>query len=181
MIMTVKRPKFAAALILIEAMVAMSVLAIATLGVLSYQYHAAGQARIARAQLTAMHTAQLLLEDWKSTGGSEEYDVTTLGLGFSSGLRIPSQWSEGQGQGLGSPLHNSVHTITVDNLPMVVMLIWKDVDHDDIAEVKLQQLTVIVKPGEIDGHGDLTFTEGYLANIPAVTLITYVRIDTSGG
>lgn len=181
MLMTVKRPKFASAAILIEVMVAMFVLAIAALGALNYQYYAAGQARIARSQITAMRTAQLVLEDWKSTGGSGDYDVSMLGLGFSSGLKIPSQWSEGKGVGLGSPLNNSVYSITVDNLPMVVMLKWQDVAEDTTAEVKLRQLSVIVSFGEVDDNGNLTFPESYLENITDVTLTTYVRIDASGG
>jgi len=179
--MTVKRPKFASALILIEVMVAMVVLAIAALGVLSYQYQAAIHARIARAQIAAMRTAQLLLEDWKSTGGSEEYDLSKLGLGFSSSLKIPSLWSQGEGPGLGSPLNNSAHALTVDNLPMLVVLRWEDVAHDTIAEVKLRQLSIIVRFGEIDRGGDLTFSESYLANIPPVIMTTYARVDASGG
>jgi hypothetical protein len=180
-IMAVKRPKFMAAFILIEVMVAMVVLAIATLGVLSYQYHAAGHARIARAQIAGMRAGQLLLEDWKSTGGSEEYDLSTLGLGFSSGLRIPSEWSQGKGVGLGSPLHNSVHAIIIDDLPMLMVLRWQDVAHDTVAEVKLRQLAVIVRFGEINDKGILKFPESYLEGIPDVTLTTYVRIDASGG
>jgi len=181
MITTVKRSKLASALILIEVMIAMVVLGIAALGVLSHQYHAAVHARIARAQITGMRTAQLLLEDWKSTGGSEDYDVATLGLGFSSRLSIPPQWSQGQGQGLGSPLHDSAHSVIVDDLPMLMVLRWQDVAHDTITEVKLRQLTVIVKLGEIDAHGDLVFSESYLENIPPIILTTYARVDASGG
>jgi hypothetical protein len=181
MITIVKRPKLASALILIEAMIAMAVLAIAALGVLSHQYHAAAHARIARAQITGTRTAQLLLEDWKSTGGSEEYDVTTLGLGFSSRLPIPSLWSQGRGQGLGSPLHNSAHPVIVDDLPMLVVLRWQDVAHDTITEVKLRQLTVIVRFGETDDKGNLTFSENYMENIPPIILTTYARVDASSG
>jgi len=181
MITTVKRPKLASALILIEVMIAMAVLAIAALGVLSHQYHAAVHARIARAQIAGMRTAQLLLEDWKSSGGSEEYDVTTLGLGFSSSLPIPLQWSQGQDQELGSPLHDSAHSVIVDGLPILIVLRWQDVAHDTITEVKLRQLSVIVRLGEIDGYGDLVFSEGYLENIPPIILTTYARVDASGG
>ncbi|MHC4423576.1 MAG: type IV pilus modification PilV family protein, partial [Planctomycetota bacterium] len=58
--MTAKRFKFAAAVTLIEVMVAMVVLAIAATGALGYQYHAAAQVRIARAETTATGIAQLL-------------------------------------------------------------------------------------------------------------------------
>jgi hypothetical protein len=181
MITTIKRPKLASALILIEAMIAMTVLAIAALGVLSYQYRAAAHARIAHAQITGMRTAQLLLEDWKSTGGSEEYDVATLGLGFSSRLKIPSQWSQGQGGGLGSPLHNCTHSVVVDGLPMLMVLRWQDVAHDTVTEAKLRQLSVIARFGEVDDRGDLVFSESYLENIPPIILTTYTRVDASGG
>jgi hypothetical protein len=181
MIMTVKRPKFASAVTLIEVMLAMTILVIAALGALSYQYYAAAHARIARAQITGVRTAQLLLEDWKSTGGSEEYDLAVLGLGFSSRLFIPSQWSHGHGQGMGNPLRNSAYAIVVDGLPMLVTLRWEDVAEDTIAEIKLRQLAVIVRFGEIDAHGNLTFPESYLENISSLVLTTYVRLDASGG
>jgi hypothetical protein len=181
MIITVKRPKFASAVTLIEVMLAMAVLVIAALGALGYQYYAAGHSRIARAQITAVRTAQLLLEDWKSTGGSEEYDLTALGLGFSSRLFIPSQWSHGHGEGLGSPLRASAYAVTVDDLPMVVTLRWEDVAEDTIAAIKLRQLAVIVRFGEIDEHGNLTFPESYLEHISSLILTTYVRLDASSG
>ncbi len=181
MIMIVKRPKFASAVTLIEVMLAMTILTIAALGALGYQYYAAGQARIARAQITGVRTAQLLLEDWKSAGGSEEYDLTALGLGFSSRLFIPSQWSQGHGGGLGSPLRSSAYSTTVDGLPMLVTLRWEDVAHDTVAEIKLRQLAVIVRFGEIDSQGNLTFPEGYLEKVSPLILTTYVRLDASGG
>jgi prepilin-type N-terminal cleavage/methylation domain-containing protein len=179
--MTAICPKVSKALTLIELMVAMAILAIAALGALSYQYYAAGHARIARAQITAVRTAQLLLEDWKSTGGSEAYDLTALGLGFSSRLFTPSQWGQGQGEGLGSPLRSSAYAITVDGLPMLVTLRWEDVAQDTIAEIKLRQIAVIVRFGVIDDHGNLTFPESYLEHISSLILTTYVRLDASSG
>ena len=109
--MTVKRCKFESALTLIEVMVATSVLVITITGALSYQYYAARDTQIARAHIAATRTAQLLLEDWMSTGGSKEYDPSTLGLGFSSAISIPSHFSLGQGGGLGNPIHDAVHSI----------------------------------------------------------------------
>jgi prepilin-type N-terminal cleavage/methylation domain-containing protein len=179
--MTAIRPKVSKALTLIEVMLAMAILTIAALGALSYQYYAAGHARIAHAQITAVRTAQLLLEDWKSTGGSKEYDLTTLGLGFSSRLFVPSQWSQGQGEGLGSPLRSSAYAITVDGFPMLVTLRWEDIAQDTIAAIKLRQLAVIVRFGEIDDQGTLTFPESYLENISSLILTTYVRLDASSG
>jgi type II secretory pathway pseudopilin PulG len=181
MIMTVKRSKFASAVTLVEVMMAMAILVIAALGALSYQYYAAGHARIARAQITGMRTAQLLLEDWKSTGGSDEYDLTSLGLGFSPRLFIPGQWSQGHGGGLGNPLRNSAYATTVDGFPMLVTLRWEDVAEDSTAQIKLRQLAVIVRFGEIDDQGNLTFPESYLEHISSLILTTYVRLDASSG
>ena len=183
--MAVKRLKFAAAVTLVEVLVAMAVLAIAALGALGYEYHAALQARIAHAQTTATRTAQLLLEDWKSTGGSEDYDPIALGLGFSSNVIYLAQ---------GIVLPNGVYNITVDDVPMLIVLKWADVAYDSEAEVTLRQLTVTavwrrntekkVNWGTItseqvanehanSGYGD--------ALRPLAALTTYVRLDASGG
>jgi type II secretory pathway pseudopilin PulG len=163
----IKRRKSVPATILVEAMVATVILSIATLGALSYQYYAARHARIAQAQITAMCTAQLLLEDWKSTSGSQEYDPTTLGLGFSS-LMIPSYFSEGKGKGVGTPLNNTAYTITVDNVLMWLILRWKDVDNDPIAGITLRELAISIK-----------WWEG--SDVPPIILTTYVRLDESDG
>lgn len=172
-----KKPK---AITLIEVMVATAILVIVATGALSYQYHAARDAQIARAQIAATRTAQLLLEDWMSTGGSEEYNPATLGLGFSSALSIPSHFSQGKGQGLGSPLHDAVYAITVDKLPMLVMLKWKDVAQDTGADVILRQLDVIVNFGVVSREEETVITK-QLENIKPVILTTYVRVDAAGG
>jgi len=163
-------------------MVTVVIVAIAALGGLSYQYLAAKHARIASAQNTATRTVQLLIEDWKSTGGSTEYDPSTLGLGFSPRQAVPSHFSQGIGAGMGSPLHDAVHSITVDDLPMVVMLKWTDVAYDKEAEIKLRQLAVIVEFGEVSTDGtEITRSASWLGSIRPVILATYVRVDASGG
>ena len=70
--MSVRRVKCATAMTLVEVMLAMVILSIAAVGALSYEYHAAGHAKIARAQMCGARTARLLLEDWMSTGGSSD-------------------------------------------------------------------------------------------------------------
>lgn len=169
--MNAKRPKFATAVTLVEVMVAMAILTIAALGALSYQYHAAGHARIARAQSAATHVAQLLLEDWKGTGGSEKYDPGILALGFSSPQPIPAKWPSVKALALAKPLNSAVYAISIDDLPMLVTLRWRDVAYDSTAGVKLRQLGVAVRFGVIN----------QLENIPPVVLTTYVRLDASGG
>lgn len=165
--MSVKRHRYAAATTLVEAMVTVVVLAIAALGALSYEYHAAKHARIAQAEITATRTARILVEDWKNTGGSEDYDPTTLGMGFSC-LIIPPYFSEGPGIGEGAPLHNAVYAITIDDFPVLIMLTWNDVAHDSIGQVTLRQLAVIVKWQEN-------------SDAPPIILTTYVRLDAAGG
>jgi type II secretory pathway pseudopilin PulG len=166
-----KRPKFAAAVTLVEVMVAMVILTIAALGALSYQYHAATHVRIARAQSAATHVAQLLLEDWKSTGGSEKYAPDILTLGFSSPLPVPAKWANVKAMVLAKPLNSAVYAVTIDDLPMLVMLSWEDVAYDTTAGLKLRQLGVTVKFGVVN----------QLENIPPVALTTYVRDDAPGG
>lgn len=173
--MIVKQRKFAAAVTLVEVMVATAVLVIIVTGALSYQYHAARDTQIARAHIAATRTAQLLLEDWMSTGGSKEYDPSTLGLGFSTTISIPSHFSRGEGGGLGNPIHDALHSITVDDVPMLVMLTWRDIAQDTQAQVILRQLGVIIEFSE-----ETQITQR-LENIESVVLTTYVRVSASSG
>ena len=149
--MNVRRDRFATAMTLVEVMVASAILAAAIVGALSYQYHAAGHSKTARAQICGTRTAQLILEDWMSTGGSKVYDPASLELGFSAG--------------------NGMHEVTVDEIPMLVKLGWTDVDTDAEANMTLRELTVEVEFGTADG----------LEQIRPVVLTTYVRTDASGG
>jgi type II secretory pathway pseudopilin PulG len=167
--------RWAPAVTLAETLAAMSILAIASLGMLQYQYHAINQARVANAQIIATRTGQLLLEDWKSTGGSEDYDPITLGLGFET-IVIPQYFSQGQGQGVGVPLHNQAYIITVDNIPIQMVLRWQDVETDATAQMTLRELSVTLKFDEPEN------VSGSLAAYnPAIVLTGYVRIDASGG
>ena len=181
--MTVKRRRYAPAVTLVEIMVAMVVLTIAALGALSYQYYAAEHAQVAKAQTTGTYIAQLLLEDWKSTGGSTEYDPTTLNLGFSSVLSEGSHIDHYDGS-----IHN-LYAVTVDGVRMLVGLNWRDVAHDSLAQVTLRQLQVVAQVGEISEiylSAAYSFLEGQDSVNPSlhvapITLTTYVRLDASGG
>ncbi len=173
--MAVKLPKLTA-FTLVEVMVAMVILTIAILGAFNYEYYAARDVQISRAEITAANTAQLLLEDWKSTGGSEEYDPSILGLGFSNPIRIPTDFTSGQG--LGTPLNDAVYTITVNNIPMLVMLVWKDVAYDTTAEIKLRQIAVVVECGT-PSQNEATYN--WMEHLEPVTLVTYTRVDASDG
>lgn len=172
--MTIKQRKFASAVSLVEVIVATVILSIITIGAMSYEYHASRDATIARAQIAATRTAQLLLEDWMSTGGSQNYNPAKLGLGFSSASAIPSGFSDQSG--LGVPLNQAVYAITIDELPMLVMLTKNDVAQDTGGAI-LRQLGIIVEFGTLAADT----TAGRLENIPPLILTTYVRADASGG
>ena len=155
--MDVRRARFATAMTLVEVMLAMVILAIATVGALSFEYHTAGHTKIARAQISGTRTARLLLEDWMSTGGSSDYDPTALGLGFSGG--------------------SGAYAVTVDEVPMLVTLAWRDVDYDATAGVSLRRLDVTVR----FGTASPAETADRWEKIRPVVLTTYVRTDAAGG
>ena len=148
---------------LVELIVAMAIIAIAAVGALNYQYYAAKHSRIAHTQITATRTAQLLLEDWKSVGGSTSYNPLNLQLGFSSAA-VPDGFTTGYS--LGTILNNVIYTITVNNVPMLIILGWSNVDYDSISDTTLRRLTVMVRWQQ----------GGTLCNSPVI-LTTYVRLN----
>jgi len=151
----------------------MAVLVIASTGALSYQYYSARDAQIAHAHISGTRTAKLLIEDWMSTGGSQEYDPATLGLGFSPvSSAIPDL------QGLGIPLNNAVYGITVDEVPMLVVLTWSDVAYDTVSDVKLRQLGAIVTFSSASGE---IAAANQLEHIKPIIMATCVRVDAAGG
>jgi Tfp pilus assembly protein PilV len=162
---------------LAEVMVSVVVVTIVALGGLSYQYHAARHARIARAQITATRTAQLLLEDWKSTGGSSEYDPAALGIGisFAGAVSIGSyDWDTTLGGG--------AYSTNIDGLPMVIMLGFRDVEYDEDAQVKLRQLTVVIQSAEISAATkELIISPGASGLFSPIVMTTYSRADASNG
>lgn len=159
---------------LAEVMVATVVLMVAALGSLRCQYYATGHGRTARAQIAAARVAQLLIEDWKSTGGSTEYDPFALGLGFSSARAIPDGFTTAAG--LGAVLNDGVYAISIDGTPMLIMLKYLDVNEDGLAAAALRQLAVIVRFVEGGDTGD-----DRLVDMDPMTLVTYVRLDGSSG
>jgi prepilin-type N-terminal cleavage/methylation domain-containing protein len=157
-------PKVSRAFTLIELMVALAVISIAALCALDYQYYAAKHSRIAHTQITAMRTAQLLMEDWKSVGGSTAYNPLNLQLGFSS-ASVPSGFT--LGQSIGTTLNNTVYTITINNVSMLIILGYSDVEHDIISGTTLRQLTAMVRWQE----------GGSTLCVSPVVFTTYVRLD----
>jgi prepilin-type N-terminal cleavage/methylation domain-containing protein len=156
--MSVNKLKRSGGMTLLEIMVAMVVLAIAAIGALGYQYHAARHGNIAKLEMIATRTAQLLLEDWKSTGGDEYYDPSALGLGFDK------------------TVEEGLFRVVVDDLPMYVRLEHRDVAHDSVASVTLREISVITR-----WRQDYKSIQPEADRDPSLILTTYVRRDASGG
>jgi prepilin-type N-terminal cleavage/methylation domain-containing protein len=146
---------------LIEVMVAVAVTIIVALGTLAYQYYGVKFNRIAQAQLAATRIGQLVLEDWKSTGGDPDYDPTTLGLGFTT------------------VEHGETGNcfITIDDQTFYIQLISgtpspnPPSNPDPVAGVTLSQIRVITEWRQDYTRGPL------VASDPTITLTTYVRRD----
>jgi len=175
---TLRRRRRARGFTLIEQAVAAVVLAVAALGVLQYQYFAAGQGRIARVQMAAARAAHLLIEDWKSTAGSDEYDPSELGMGFSAGCAAPSGFTVPGG--LGATLNDSVYGAVFCDVPALVMLKYLDVAQDTQARITLRQIAVIVRFGQVSSDPS-SVPETRFAEMPPITLVTYVRLDATDG
>lgn len=145
---------------LIEVMIAVSIIAVVALGTLCYQYYGVKHSRVSQAQITATRIGQLLLEDWKSTGGDPDYDPLSLGLGFAS--PVPA-----------NPRHV---LITLDNQTFYVQWAQQLVpianNPDPVAGVTLNQLNVTVQWRRDFCHSTPTPTD------PEISLTTYVRRDT---
>lgn len=152
-----RRLRKSAGVTLLELIVATVILAIASLGALTYQYHAVKRARSARAEIVAAQLAQLLLDDWKSTGGNEFYDPTTLDLGLEQ---------------IGS---DPIYRVTFNGFPMRAQLGYSDIDTDSEAGVTLREIRVTIR-----WRRDYKNLEPTAAD-PTFTSSTYVRRDQSGG
>jgi len=161
--MIVNKFKSSKGLSLIEVTVAMVVVAVAALGAMGYQYHTARHTRIARSQITATNTAKLLLDDWKSTGGSTEYDPAELKLGFEK-VSVSSDFNYGGSK--GAALNGGEYTITVDGVRMEIILQWMDLVQDTTSAVTIRQLAVVVQYED--------------SPLPLI-LTTYIRLDAASG
>ncbi len=170
--------KYKSAFTLVEVAATMTVLSIIAIGSLNFQYYAARDSKISKAQITATRTSQLLLEDWMSSGGSLDYNPASLGLGFSPVTDSPSDL--GQYSDLGVKLRDTLFLVTVDDVQMLVMLMSKNVAYDGDAKVTLRQLSVYISFGAVfDEQGTIQKAES--PNMRPVILTTYIRVDSGGG
>ena len=159
-IMENKKP-FRRGLTLIEVLIAAVIMFIIAIGGLMYQAYGVKHKRIAWAELTALRTAQMVIEDWKSTGGE--------GLDGANGY-TPEYFDNDFDHH-----HGETWTINIENLPMEVSLRSEDVEIDEDAGITLKELEVLVK-WNVDFSDDPVPSES-----PSMRLITYVRADATGG
>lgn len=172
-----EKRKQKSAFTLIEVMTSVAVLSIISIGSLSFEYYAARDSKISQSEITATRTAQLLLEDWMSTGGSDDYDPSKLGLGFNPVHGSPSDLDKYST--LGTRLRDTLFVVTIDDVQMLVMLISKDVASDNDAKVTLRQLSIYASIGAV--FVDNTVEKAESATTKPVILTTYVRVDAEGG
>ena len=150
------RHKHVCGLTLVEVIVSMIVITVASVGALAHQYLGAQHLRIAHAELTATRTGQLLLEDWKGAGGIDlqNYDATALNLGF-----VRPAGGE-----------SADYVITVDGVKMYIWLSYHDVAVDSFAGVTLRQISVKLRWRNDLGHGAIE------DNDPTAIFTTYCRL-----
>lgn len=136
---------------------AITILSIVSIGCLGYQYFSTRMATRANAELTATRTARLVLDNWKKTGGDENFEPTSLNVGFEK-------------SGHGNKTH---YLITINQIPMTLDMQWQDVEYDAVAAVTLRQIQVTVQWRSDYQEGDVTNDD------PIYVMTTYVRIDES--
>lgn len=156
-----KRKNCKSGLTLIEVLIAAVIMFIVAIGGLLYQAYGAKHKRTAWAELTALRTGQMVMEDWKSTGGA----VLDGANGYT-----PEDFDEDFDHD-----HSETWTIEVEDLPMYVSLRSDDVETDQATGVTLKELEVLVQ-------WNANFSDDAVqANSPSLRLITYIRSDASGG
>jgi hypothetical protein len=145
---------------LIEAVIAIAALSVASVGALSYQYHGARQVRIAECQLAVTRVGQLLIEDWKATGADPSYNPSNLNLGFVS--------SQTTSFGSGSGIYTG--KITVGGVAMEVRLSLLDAPVEWVPKSGTGTLKEIMAEVRYTTDGSAPS-----ANDQILTFTTYVR------
>jgi prepilin-type N-terminal cleavage/methylation domain-containing protein len=144
---------------IVEVMVAMAIVIVIAMGTLSFQYNNVRQNRTSEAQTAAARIGQLLLEDWKSSGGDTDYDPNLLGLGFTY-------------------VSANNYRITLDyqtfyiNLARQLATVSSGTNPDTVAGVTLWQLTITINWRKDFGTGTTSSSD------PSLVFTTYVRLDT---
>ena len=115
------RKKRIAGLTLIEIMVSVVIIIVGVLGAAGYRYYCALDARKADIQITTARVGSMLLETWKATGGSSDFDPLTE---FASELAITTN-SVSLNELSG---YNSLpcYSINIDGSMYIAMLSYQD-------------------------------------------------------
>jgi prepilin-type N-terminal cleavage/methylation domain-containing protein len=162
-----KRTKSVRGMTLLEVLVATVVISVSAVGVLSYEYHAAKQAKIASVYADAVRIGNFLLEDWKANGGSTLYANSLdeidndLGMGFTQ-----------TGPG--------VYRFTANNIPMQVKLSYSDLDPPRLNGAGYRRLI----PLRVTVRWGVNFTSATIDSTSVSQLIvlnTFARVDQAGG
>jgi Tfp pilus assembly protein PilE len=160
--------KFAAAVTLVEAMVAMAILAVAVLGASGYRYYAALDSRKASMHRTAAAIALLLCENWRGRG----YDHTA---DFNPATHLNGPELSINVSGVGPdvatgftllPTPGGKCQIIVDNA-----YYWATLSYKDEATPGLRALNVVVGWKQAGSKTEVTT---YDANAKLFKLTTYV-------
>jgi Tfp pilus assembly protein PilV len=138
-----------------EVMIAVALTCVLAIGGMGYQYYSIKDNQIAQAQVMATRIGQLLLEDWKSMAGDEDYDPESLKLGFEKTT----------GKEFGN------YRITLGGQTFYLLKQFNDVDRDDLAGVTLREINITVKWRWDYAKGTVGDTD------PTISLTTYVRRD----
>jgi len=142
---------------LLELVITMMILIVLSVGAIGYQYFASQMAQRAKAEITVTRTARLILDNWKKTGGDENFDLPSIDPGFTT--------VSGKDK----------FKITVDGLPMTVTIAWKNIETDSVAVVTLRQIQATIQWRLDHQTGEIR------TNDPSYVMATYVRKDESGG
>lgn len=153
-----KKTIYKSGLSLVEVVVTIAVLLVVSLGAISYQFHAVRQDKNGRIKMAAARLGSLVMESWKSRGGSDAFDPSDLNLGI---LEIE-----------GSP---GKYKMIVDEVPFYVTLDSTDINTNKVTGVTLRRLSVFVQWRPDLGN------ETPQSSDPGSTFYTYVRQDQSGG
>ncbi len=144
-------------LTIIEVLVAIAVLGTASVGVMSYQYFSTRQMKNAQVNITVTQIAQLLIEDWKSVGGDENYDPRNLGMGFVS-----------------SAQQDENYELLIDGATLRIKLRWQDVLSDAASGIAIRQIGVRTRWRNDLQSGPLG------TDFRELEYTTYVRRDAGG-
>lgn len=148
----------AGGLTLIEVVIATTVIAIAAIGTLSYEYHGVKQMQIAKAHSGAVRIGYFLLEDWKANGGNALYATNSRGVTSPDDLDMGFRYIGGK-----------TYKVTVNNIPMRVTL-----------SRPLINSTLIPLTATVRWRRDFR-DEAILPTDPSIVLNAHARADQAGG